>query len=138
MKDELLKYYMVIAKCGHVGKKNYIPIKFAVMADSGKEAARIAREFPRVKHNHKDAILDVKHISYEEYLEIRKNNDEDPYLHCHSKQEQSQIIDLLDRLEVDNHNKKTSYDKKIRKEKILFKLKKYQILEKQSYMEDYY
>lgn len=40
MKNEFEKYFMVIAKCGHVGRKNYIPVKFAVVAESGKEAAK--------------------------------------------------------------------------------------------------
>ena len=30
MKNEFEKYFMVIAKCGHVGRKNYIQVKFAV------------------------------------------------------------------------------------------------------------
>ena len=62
-------YFEVIAKCGHVGRNKYIPIKFAVEAESGKDAAAMVRRFPRVKHNHKDAILDCKEIFYEEYLE---------------------------------------------------------------------
>ena len=32
---ETKNYYEVIAKCGHVGRKNYIPVKFAVVAESG-------------------------------------------------------------------------------------------------------
>ena len=70
MKNEFEKYYMVIAKCGHVGKKHYVPIKFAVIAEDGKEAAKMVRQFPRVKHNHKDAILSVNKIDYERYQEI--------------------------------------------------------------------
>ena len=62
MKNEFEKYYMVIAKCGHVGRKNYIPVKFAVVAESGKEAAKKVRQFPRVKHDHKDAISIVKDV----------------------------------------------------------------------------
>ena len=91
MKNEFKKYFMVIAKCGHVGRKNYIPIKFAVVAESGKDAAKKVRQFPRVKHNHKDAILDVRCITLEEFLEIKEINDKDPYLKCHSKQEQNLI-----------------------------------------------
>ena len=77
------KYYEVIAKCGHVGRKKYIPVKFAVVAESGKEAAKKVRQFPRVKHNHKDAILDVRCITVEEFLEIKESNANDPYLKCH-------------------------------------------------------
>ena len=34
---ETTKYYEVIAKCGHVGRKHYVPIKFAVITKDGKE-----------------------------------------------------------------------------------------------------
>ena len=70
--NEQINFYEVIAKCGHVGKKHYIPIKFAVKAETGEEAAKIVRDFSRVKHNHKDAILSVAKIDYERYLEIKK------------------------------------------------------------------
>jgi len=137
MKNELNKYFMVIAKCGHVGKKNYIPIKFAVVAESGKEAAKKARGYSRVKHNHKDAILDVKEISYEEFLEIKEKNNNDPYLKCHSKQEQNKIDSLDERLEIDNHNVKKEVDKEARKARVSHKLKKYAILEEYLQEEDY-
>lgn len=42
---ETKKYYEVIAKCGHVGKKHYVPVKFAVIAEDGKEAAKMVRDF---------------------------------------------------------------------------------------------
>ena len=73
-------YLEVVAKCGHVGRTNYIPISFAVCAKDGRDAAKKVRLFPRVKHNHKDAILSVKEISYDTYLEINKRSKEDPYL----------------------------------------------------------
>ena len=63
IKKFMKNFYKITAKCGHVGKKNYIPIKFAVCAEDGKEAAKKVRNFARVKDNHKDAILDVKSIS---------------------------------------------------------------------------
>ena len=49
---EQIKYYNVTAKCGHVGRENYIPISFAVKAQSAKEASKRVRNFPRVKHDH--------------------------------------------------------------------------------------
>ena len=91
------KYYRVLTKCGHVGRNGYVPIQFAIVAETGKEAAKIARDMPRVKHHHKDAILKVEEISKSIYKEIREINANDPYLHCHSIQEQRQF-DLTDRL----------------------------------------
>ena len=138
MKNEFEKYYMVIAKCGHVGRKNYIPIKFAVVAESGKEAAKKVRQFPRVKHDHKDAILDARCITLEEFLEIKEINNNDPYLKCHSRQEQKLIDNLEERLEDDLHNQKVRYDKQARLDRIAYKIKKTKILEKFSWEDSDY
>lgn len=89
--------YEVKCKCGHVGRKNYIIINFPIIAESVKEAAYKARKMPRVKHNHKDAILSVKKITNEEYSKLIITNMEDDYLHCSCKQEQN-LIDLEDRI----------------------------------------
>ena len=132
------KYYTVIAKCGHVGRKNYIPIKFAVVAESGKEAAKKVRQFPRVKHDHKDAILDVRCITLEEFLEIKEINENDPYLKCHSRQEQKLIDNLEERLEDDLHNQKVRYDKQARLDRVAYKIKKTKILEKFSWEDSDY
>ncbi|MGN1295062.1 MAG: hypothetical protein ACI4U5_01505 [Bacilli bacterium] len=137
MKNEFKKYFMVIAKCGHVGRKNYIPVKFAVVAESGKEAAKKVRQFPRVKHDHKDAILDVKCITLEEFLEIKEINDNDPYLKCHSRQEQNLIVNLAERMVADLHNVKQAFDKQARKDRVAYKLRKFKILEESSKKEDY-
>ena len=131
-------YYEVIAKCGHVGKRYYVPIKFQVCASSGKEAAKVVRQFPRVKHNHKDAILSVKKIDYKTYLEIESLNSQDLYLQCRSRSEQKKLVDLSDRLVEDAHSKRISYGKESRTEKIKHKIRKYEIIEKYLYEgEDY-
>ena len=57
-----MKYFMVTVKCGHVGKNNYYKGTIFLKAENGKEAARRARECPRVKHDQKDAILNVEEI----------------------------------------------------------------------------
>ena len=132
MKNEFKKYFMAIAKCGHVGRKNYIPVKFAVVAESGKEAAKKVRQFPRVKHDHKDAILDVRCITLEEFLEIKEINDNDPYLKCHSRQEQNLIVNLAERMVADLHNVKQAFDKQTRKDRVAYKLRKFKILEESS------
>ena len=132
---EMKNYYEVVAKCGHVGKYHYVPIKFAVIAENGKEAAKRVRGFSRVKHQHKDAILKVTKIDLNTFEEIKKINESDPYLHCHSKQEQNRIVDLSNRLEEDLHHKKVEYSKQDRFERVSHKLKKIKILEK-SFWED--
>lgn len=105
-----LEMYEVVCKCGHVGKSHYMPISFAIMAQSGKEAASIAREMPRVKHNHKDAILNVRKINQDEYTRLSKRNYHDSYLHCRCIQDQN-LIDISDRL-MDEKIKNSYKDRK--------------------------
>lgn len=125
MKNEEKNYYKVICKCGHVGRKNYVPIQFAIIAENGKEAAKIARQLPRVKHNHKDAILKVEKIDLKQFLEIKEINDSDQYLHCHSRKEQNLFCDLLNRLVEDTHNQKVEHSEEDRIHRVAYKLKKY-------------
>ena len=96
-----MKYYMVVAKCGHVGRGKCIFITFATMAKSAKEAAERARGFKRVKHGHKDAIRSVREIGFEEFVAIRAENDADPYLHCKNVQEQRCIEGFEARISED-------------------------------------
>lgn len=84
-----MKYFKVEAKCGHVRRNNYILKNFYIRAESKKEAARITKETPRVKHNHKDAIRSVEEITLEEYCQGRKAMSEDWYFQVHCKQDQA-------------------------------------------------
>lgn len=121
-----MKYYIVTAKCGHVGKGYYIPIDFPVRAESKTEAAKIARNFPRVKHHHKDAILNCREVSFEEYNKIRKKNQSDTYLLCHSSTDQRLFCDIEDRI-----IKEPKIEARLnRKDKIGYLLKNYRIAEK--------
>ncbi len=80
--------YEVCAKCGHVGRGYYVDKIFAVIASDGKEAAAKVRQFPRVKHHHKNAIRYVEEISNERFREINSINQADPYFRCQNIQEQ--------------------------------------------------
>ena len=86
-----MKYFEVEAKCGHVGINRCILITFACIARDGKDAAAKVRQYARVKHHHKDAIRDVREISFEEFVKLRCENDADPFLHCKNPQEQRKI-----------------------------------------------
>ena len=126
------KFYRVTCKCGHVGRQFFIRIDFPVNADSGKEAAEIARNIPRVKHDHKDAILNCVEIDFEEYQIIQKINRNDPYLKCKNPQEQEHIAGFADRLEPEPKYLKTII--KSRRNVVEFKNKKRSYAEK-SYLE---
>ena len=45
-------YFKVQVKCGHVGKDYYFPGELYITAENGREAAKVARVMPRVKHDH--------------------------------------------------------------------------------------
>ena len=108
-----MKYYIVTTKCGHVGKNKYIVVDFPVLAENGKDAARKAREIPRVKHHHKDAILNVREVSLEEYNQYEEKKNNDDYLKCSSRQEQNMIKNISERIiyECESKVKKEkSYD----------------------------
>lgn len=83
-----MRYFKVMAKCGHVGRNRYIVKEFFIAADDGKAAAYKVRYFPRVKHDRKDAILSVEAITEVEYLEGRAEQADDPYFRVHSSTEQ--------------------------------------------------
>ena len=99
-----MDYFKVVAKCGHVGRNKCIWITFATMAENGKEAAKRVRDFKRVKHDHKDVIASVTKITFEEFVEIKNQNDADPYLHCKNRQEQRKIPDFDLRVTDDPRN----------------------------------
>ena len=83
--------YEVCAKCGHVGRNYYVDKIFAVKAASGKEAAAKVRSFPRVKHDHKDAIRYVECIGAARFADIISANHLDPFFLCANVQEQRRL-----------------------------------------------
>lgn len=111
-----IKYFKVVAKCGHVGRNNYIPIVFAVMAKTRKEASSLVRLMPRVKHHQKDAILECSEVAYEDFIVIKDSNDKDEYLKCKNIQEQNNIVNLKNRvlneskiIRSNNHKERCEY-----------------------------
>lgn len=97
----MYKYFNVLAKCGHVGKTNCVWVNFAVAADDAKAAAERCRYFKRVKHDHKNAIGEVRQISFEQFMLLRAENDNDPYLQCKNVQEQNKIEGMAQRIQAD-------------------------------------
>lgn len=103
--------YEVRCKGGHVGKDFYYPMFLYIEAESGKEAAWIARYTPRVKHDHKDCVLGVQKISHEELLDGRRRNHEDGYYRSHSKQDfLSRCPDYQERLIPETHGRLDEYE----------------------------
>lgn len=90
-----MSYFLVTAKCGHVGKRFYYKGNFYVEAENGRIAAKVVRDIPRVKHDHKDAILSVNKINYQDFIIGQQEEEKNPYYRCHSKQEQNIYWDII-------------------------------------------
>ena len=124
------KYFSVETKCGHVGRLNCVWIKFAICAESAKEAAAIARQIARVKHHHKNAIKEVVEITVDEFCKLKAINDTDPYLHAKNHREQLQIEGFEERIELDEYNIARKYQNSSKKESLEFRVKKAQMRKK--------
>lgn len=111
-------YYEVKAKCGHVGKNNYIIKSFYVYAASGSEAALITRKIPRVKHDRKDAIVSVTKITEEEYEQGINKNSNDLYFQVSNKQDQTMYCDGIDQL-ICKEEEQASYKRCTHKKRYL-------------------
>ena len=113
-----VKYFEVQTKCGHVGGRNkYIIKSHFILAESRKEAAFKARYFPRVKHDHKDAILSSVEITAEEYAIGNYNNSLDPYFTCTSYQEQCLFLSEDSELILDEPEEKIKFKEKTKNRK---------------------
>ncbi len=117
-------YYIVTVKCGHVGRHNYIPIDLPIRADSSKQAATIARNRGRVKHDWKDAVIAVEAVDRERFDEVRESNRRDPYMNAHSSTEQRQICTDLDERIVRPEDESVEIDPLERARRIAFLFKK--------------
>jgi len=100
-----IKYYRVEAKCGHVGRNNFYLGAFFIKAESGEDAAKKVKQYPRVKHHHKDAIRSVQEIDYQIYLKGYEEYKNNPYFVCHNKQEQKCCQEIIqDNIHEDGRN----------------------------------
>jgi hypothetical protein len=124
------KYFSVKTKCGHVGKLNCVWIDFAIVAESAKEAAAIARQIARVKHHHKNTIKEVVEITVDEFCKLKAINDADPYLHAKNHREQLQIEGFEERIELDEYNIARKHQKSSKKESLEFRVKRANAKEK--------
>jgi hypothetical protein len=122
-----MEHYAVVAQFGHVGRGKYIPKTIPVYAENGREAAEKVRWMPRVKHHRKDAIIDVKKISEEEYLELKEINKNDPYFKVGSKQEQEKLCINIEETII-SYEEPHKVKKTDRDDTVKYKMKKNKII----------
>ena len=121
-----MKYFLVTAKCGHVGKGKYLEVEFPIYAETKKEAAQKCLKRGKVKKQLKNAISSVREISYEEYIEKKLVFKNDHYIKAHTKIETVEYYEKVKLLETGKAWKKSFVD---RREKIAFLMKKNKIKE---------
>jgi hypothetical protein len=74
-----IKFYIVIAKGGHVGKHRYYPIQLPIQASSVSEAVQIAIQLPRVKHKNSSDVIEIYEVDEAKYMEQVCENRNNPY-----------------------------------------------------------
>lgn len=126
-----MKYFIVTAKCGHVGKWHCIWIDFAVTASSAWEAAYKVKMFKRVKRHHKNAIMNVREVDFEEFMSQKSDNSTDSYLHCKNIQQQRLIENINERIQPDIWNIERCFKKQCGKRSKEYLVKKNKIAERE-------
>lgn len=119
------KYFKVIAKCGHVGKGNYVPVAFAVKAESRSSASQKVMGYHRVKKQLSDAIICCDEIDKKSYKELVRVNANDPYLQCKCNRQQREIdnfASLICRNEYRDERRKVEPAKSMKYRKTLYEL----------------
>jgi hypothetical protein len=119
-----MEFFEVKAKCGHVGKGRYYQGLFYVLAENAKAAAAYVRRKPRVKHDHKDAIIAVTKVDYEVYKKGNAAHHQNPYFDCCNKQEQEEVFariaeDIQCETNIDKDEKHASSDRQAKRNLML-------------------
>lgn len=126
-----MKYYLVVAKCGHVGKGKYLEVEFPIYAESKSDAAQKCLKRGKVKKHLKNAITSVSEITYEQFKESRSQFEENTFVHAHTKGEIIDYIEIAVNLER-RHTWKRSFENRV--ERVTFLLKKNKIKENYQYV----
>jgi len=119
------KYFKVIAKCGHVGKGNYVPVAFAVKAESRSAASQKVMGYHRVKKQLNDAIISCEEINKKSYKELMCVNAENPYLQCKCNKQQNAIegfASLIRRNEYREERRKVEPAKSMKYRRAIYEL----------------
>ena len=126
-----MKYFLVTAKCGHVGRGKYIEIEFPIFAESKSAAAQMCLKRPKVKKHLKNAITSVCEIDEDSFkrklIDFRNNT----YIRAHTKKEITEWFDYAQELNL-GHRTKRSFSN--RKERIDYLKKKNTLKEEYLYV----
>ena len=125
-----MKYFLVTAKCGHVGNGKYLEIEFPVYAQSKKEAAQMCLKKPKVKKHLKNAITSVREVDLDVFNFARTEFSNNSYVRSHTKKEITDWLESVQELDFEKRWKKSFVN---RNERILFRRKKSKLKEEIRY-----
>ena len=125
-----MKYFLVTAKCGHVGNGKYLEIEFPIIARTKKDAAQICLRKPKVKKHLKNAITSVREVDLDVFNSERNSFLNNSYVRAHTKREITGWLESVQELELEKHWKRSFID---RNERILFIKRKNRLMEDRSY-----
>lgn len=126
-----MNYYLVTAKCGHVGNGKYCEVNFPIKAETKREASQICLKKAKVKKQLKDAISQVEEISYEQFRMEKERFNANPYIHAHTKREILDYREGAKELKLKDKNERSSFHS--RKERIAFLFKRRKTEEEYAY-----
>ena len=89
------KYYSIIAKCGHVGANKYIDINFPIVAENEEHAIKLISLMPRVKKSLSNVITRFSEISYDQYLMIKEEFDNNNYINALAIESKRNCVQIL-------------------------------------------
>ena len=91
-----MKYFLITAKHGHVGRNMYLPIVIPVSAETLEEAVKVARKKGGVKHHHLDWCLSIpQEITHEQFVKELERYRADPYFNKKTRQNLALFQDRL-------------------------------------------
>lgn len=120
-------FYLVTAKCGHVGRGKYYEVDFPVYANDRCEAAQYVLKRSKVKKHLKNAISNVFDISYDEYLQYLEDEKYIKFITAHTKKELLEYRNEAKTLTNHKYEYKKSFN--TREERVLYTLKKHKLME---------
>lgn len=122
-----MKYYLVKAKLGHVGRGKYLEVDFPVYAEAKKIAAQYILQKGKVKRHLKNAITSVEELNYSEYILALQEFENNEFIHTHYSNEIDMSNYNIQFLEKQKKYKiETEFSS--RKERVLFHQRKEKLI----------
>ena len=102
-----MNYYLVTAKCGHIGRGKYLEVAIPIVAESKHDAAQKCLLRPKVKRHLKNAISHVCETTKDEFAKSLFDFKNNPYVKAHTKKEVLPFLESAQLLDLRKSKKKS-------------------------------